>query len=386
VETESAAKSKQKKPRRWRRRLGIVFGALVVILLAGRLALPSVLRWYVNRTIDQNPLYDGQIGDIDVSLWRGAYSIRDIRLNKTTGNVPVPLFVSPRVDLAIEWHSLLAGEVVGRVVMDQPELNFVDGSQEGDDQTGAGGPWLKMINDLFPFRINSLIIRDGAIHFRAFKSDPPLDVYLGSLNASIENLTNIHDEITPLIATVKASGLAMDHAKFEFQMKLDPFSYKPTFELALRLIGLDVTKINELARAYGAFDFEDGWFDLVVEFKATEGQLEGYVKPLFRNLKVFSISKDIPEDNVLEVFWEALVGAVSQVFKNPPRDQIATVIPLKGDVSGPSPDILAVIGNILRNAFIRAYLPRLQGVAEDVDWLQFGPGSITEPAAIGSSP
>jgi hypothetical protein len=63
----------------------------------------------VNRTIDQSPLYDGEIGDIDVHLWRGAYAIRDIRLDKTTGSVPVPLFACRRVDLAIQWDALLAG-------------------------------------------------------------------------------------------------------------------------------------------------------------------------------------------------------------------------------------------------------------------------------------
>ena len=36
-----------------------------------------------------------------------------------------------------------------------------------------------------------------------------------------------------------------------------------------------------------------------------------------------------------------------------------------------------MIGNVLRNAFIRAYLPRLQGTAApDIDWLQFGPPEL----------
>ena len=38
-------------------------------------------------------------------------------------------------------------------------------------------------------------------------------MYIADLNASIENLTNIHDEITPLVATVEATGLAMDQRR-----------------------------------------------------------------------------------------------------------------------------------------------------------------------------
>src|SRR5688500_17016418 len=79
----TAAKSggeprKQKKHRRARRWFRIGWGgflATIVLLVIGRAMLPWAVRSYVNRTIDQNPLYDGKIGDIDISLWRGAYTI-----------------------------------------------------------------------------------------------------------------------------------------------------------------------------------------------------------------------------------------------------------------------------------------------------------------------
>lgn len=375
--------AKKKHRSRWRI-AGIALLVLATLLVAARLALPSVLRWYVNRTIDQSQLYRGEIGDISVHLWRGAYSINDIRLVKITGNVPVPLYSAKRVDLAMQWDALVRGKAVGRITMIQPELNFVAAADESNSQSGVGGPWLEIIRDLFPFKINSALVHDGTIHFRAFHTDPPVDVYLSQLEASIENLTNIHDEVTPLLATVKAKALAMDQAKFEYEMKMDPFSYRPTFELAVRLLGLDVRKINALSLAYGSFDFEKGWFDLVVELNAREGQLIGYVKPLFRNIQVFSLDKDLGKDNPLEFFWELLVGVTTELLKNQPRNQFATVVPLRGDLSAPQSDILAIIGNVLRNAFIRAYLPRLRGAAPELNGLEFGTGSIVEPSAIGN--
>jgi hypothetical protein len=83
---ESDAKPKRK--RRWLRRIGVALGVLLVLLVAVRLAMPAGIKWYVNRVIDRDPLYDGRIGDIDVHLWRGAYTINDIRLNKVTGKRP----------------------------------------------------------------------------------------------------------------------------------------------------------------------------------------------------------------------------------------------------------------------------------------------------------
>ena len=359
--TEKGAQRGRKRYRGWRI-FGIVVLALVVVLGIGRALMPWAVRDYVNRTLDKNPLYAGEIGEVEIHLWRGAYAIDDVRISKTTASVPVPFFAAKRVDFAIQWDALFHRKVVGRVLMEEPELNFVDAPSEGEDQSGAGAPWLQMIDELFPFRINRAVIKNGSIHFRAFQAKKPVDVYLSQVEASIDNLSNIRDETKPLVSTVQVTGLAMDQAKFEYKMTLDPFSYRPTFHMGMRLLGLDVTKINDLAVSYGKFDFERGWFDLVVEADAKEGQLTGYAKPLFRNLKIFSLTEDIKDENVLELFWQALVGGLTSLLKNQPRDQFGTLIPFNGDLSqATSADILATIGNILRNAFVRAYLPRLEG-------------------------
>jgi len=373
----------KKRHRGWRW-AGLILLILIALGITGRAVMPSVLRDYVNRTLDRNPLYEGKIGVVQVHLWRGAYSIDDVRISKTTGNVPVPFFAAKRVDFAVEWNALFHRKVVGRVIMEEPEINFVDSGEEGETQTGAGAPWLTMIRDLFPFRINSAIVRNGSVHFRAFESKQPVDIYLTDVQGIIDNLTNMRDETKPLISTVRVRGIAMDHAKFEFNMTLDPFSYRPTFHMAMRLLGLDVTRINDLAVTYGKFDFERGWFDFVLEAEAREGQLSGYAKPLFRNLKVFSLTKDIKDENVLELFWQALVGGVIRIFTNQNRDQFGTVIPFSGDLSrATNTDILATVANILRNAFVRAYLPRLESGQESVEGLSFGPAELSDPVSVG---
>jgi hypothetical protein len=207
------------------------------------------------------------------------------------------------------------------------------------------------------------------------------------VDATLKNLSNLEDELNPLNATVSVRGKVLDHAPIELEMKLDPASYRPTFQVALRLVGLDVTKTNPLTRAYGQFDFEKGWFDLVVEMRAREGGIEGYVKPLFRDRYVKPLfrdlvvlaKQDVKADNVIQLFWEALVGAAAEILQNQPREQFGTLIPFTGDLTNPRTDLLATLGNVLRNAFIRAYLPRLQGIAGDVDGLKFSPGSASDP-------
>src|ERR1041385_7810883 len=204
-ESPEAAPRKRRKGRGWRRLLYVVV-ALLLLGGIGRAMLPWGLRKYVNRTLERSPLYQGKIGVISVHLWRGAYSIHDIQISKTTGNVPVPLFASKRLDFAIQWNALFHRHIVGRLEIDEPELNFVDAPSEDETQTGAGGPWLQMIKDLFPFKINSAVVKDGSVHFRAFKGEPPVDVYLTRGQASLDTLGNIRDETKPLVSTVQATA------------------------------------------------------------------------------------------------------------------------------------------------------------------------------------
>src|ERR1051325_11655867 len=157
------------------RKFLIVLAIFAAILGVARLILPWAVRDYVNRTLDRNPLYAGKIGKVRLHLWRGAYSIQDTTISKTTGNVPVPFFAAKRVDFAIQWPALLHRRGVGRVLMEQAEMNFVDAPAEGEGQTGAGAIWLQIIRDLFPFKINSAVVMDGSIHFRAYTSEKPVD-------------------------------------------------------------------------------------------------------------------------------------------------------------------------------------------------------------------
>jgi hypothetical protein len=251
-------------------------------------------------------------------------------------------------------------------------MNFVDGADAAEDQTGEG-PWLQVIRDLFPLRINRAVVENGSVHFRTFVSDPPVDVYLNDVNGRIENLTNIRGEMAPLITTVHVRAKAMDQANVLMEMKLDPFSYQPTFKLALQLIGLDVTRTNDLVRTYSGVDFTHGWFDLVVELDAVEGLVTGYVKPLYRDLQVLDLDKDLRTNNPLTFIWEGLVEGATELLKNQPRDQFGTLIPLSGRLDAPRADILATVGNILRNAFIRAYLPRLERADESYAGVAFEP-------------
>jgi hypothetical protein len=356
--------SAKRKPHVWRWIRRCALAAVVLIAAAltiGRLMLPGWLSGYVNRTLDRSPDYDGRVGSVDIHLWRGAYSVHDLKIVKTTNAVPVPFFEGERVDFAIDWRSLWHGRARGKILLVKPKLNFVQGPSEEETQTGAEQPWLGIINDLYPFRIDKAEIKDGEIHFHALHKDPAVNVYLSEVQAELTNLTNAQDKSDPMVAEVHATGTAMHSGTFSFDMSLDPQAYRPTFDLAVRLLDMDLRKLNSLARAYGDFDFEGGTLDFVVELSAKNGLIDGYAKPLFRNAQVISL-RDVKNDNPLELFWEALVSVVGEVLENRQREQFGTRITITGELTNPRTSILEIVGNVLRNAFVQAYLPRIEGV------------------------
>src|SRR5476649_1244937 len=91
-----------------KRKYKILIG-VVVLLIIIRLFLPYVVLHYANKTLANMNGYYGHIDDIDLSLYRGAYIINDIYLNKvdTVSKEQTPFFKSRDIDLSIEWGALL---------------------------------------------------------------------------------------------------------------------------------------------------------------------------------------------------------------------------------------------------------------------------------------
>ncbi|MBL9169494.1 MAG: DUF748 domain-containing protein [Verrucomicrobiales bacterium] len=337
-----------------------------------RLYLPTVITGYLNDLLQRNPLYRGRIEDVELSLWRGAYAVRGIHISRTTGAVPVPFITARSLELALEWRSLLRGQLVGRLAIHHPEVNFVDSSEAEQRQQGGEGAWMGLVGDLFPFRINTAVVSDGSVNLRTYDGPVPLNVYLSDVQITVSNLSNISQETSPFVANVHASARAMDQARCECHIQLDPASYRPTFRLSARLLNLDVTLINGFAAHYGAIDFEKGWFDMVIEADAKEGMINGYAKALFRELEILNVSSDFAEGRILEGLWEGIVSVATFLLKNQDRNQFGTLIPFEGSLSGRTQtDLLALFLNILRNAFIEAYLPRFEGRTEEGGLLQF---------------
>lgn len=343
---------------------------LVALLVALHLALPWLVRDYLNGKLADMGEYRGEIADVDLAWWRGAYTINGLKIVKTSGKVPVPLLEAPLIDLSVSWHSLWYDQaVVAQVTFERPVINFVDGGSKQNSQSGRGTDWRQQLSKLLPITLNEVRIHAGNVRFRNFQSKPPVQLQATQLEASIHNLTNVRDQQGRRDASFAAKARLFGDAKVESSATFDPFSDFDDFQFRLRASDITLRQLNDFASAYGKFDFNAGSGDVVIEAQAENGRLNGYIKPLLRDVEVFDWQQDVENQNkgVLRSVWEALVGAGQTVLKNQPKNQFATRVELRGSVHQQDISAFEAFLQILRNGFVQAFNARYEQPKPDAE-------------------
>lgn len=365
--------------RQAKKRLLIVLGVLVLLLVALRIALEPIVERYVNHVLAKNESYTGSIDDVDIHLFRGAYQIQGTVIEKRDGTSVMPFLDIPEIDLSVEWKALLHGSIVAEIEMREPKVNFVGGSGESN-QAGGGTDWRETVKELVPLKINRFAIVDGQVHYVDPTAKPKVDVEVNDLDVEATNLTNSEDLSDTLVANVRASGKPLGLGQFQLEASLDPYADLPTFDMNATMKGVPLVKGNDFLKAYGLLDLEAGTLDAYTEIASKDGTFKGYVKPLLHGTKVVSLKKDLKESGPLQTAWEAIAGAAKGLLANDKTENVATVVPIEGSFKDPKVDAWVTVARALRNAFIQALFGGLEGTItmEDVAAVSSNAGAEPE--------
>jgi len=326
---------------------------VVVLLLAFRIALPYLVKNYVNKTLNELPGYSGHVADVDIALIRGAYQLEGLVLREDKGNEKYPFLTIAETDLSIEWKSLFKGHVVGEVVMQNPELNIVAAASSSEDP--SLGHWTDVVKDLMPITINRYEVHNGKFAFMDFSASPDVKLHLNNLDLVALNLANVEEAGEKLPSTVTATASSIGGGAFKGNMKVNALKRIPDFDGEYQITNINLTSLNSFIKAYAKFDVERGKLDLYSELKSTNGKLDGYIKPFFEDVKVLNLKKDVKEGGVLSAVKEAVIGIFAEAAENQPRDQVATKIPITGDISSPEINGWKTFINVIKHAFIDAF-------------------------------
>jgi hypothetical protein len=302
---------------------------------------------------------------VELHLWRGAYTIQAPALRKIDGQIKRPFIEAKDIDLSVEWRALLHGALVATFEFDELRVNIVAGPSKDKEQLGIDTSALQKLRDLFPLRIDKLVVNDGEIHYGDPWGKPPFDIYLDDIQAVARNLTNSEKISKTLVATLAIKGRAMHSGHFTVNASIDPYAKKPTFDLELVLRGLRLQELNEFLKDSLAVEAKDGTLALFAEVSVKEDKLKGYVKPLVERLDIVDIK---PHSNVLEELEGFGVQLASALFRNRPHERIGAKIEFGGSLEKPDISVWQIIGSLLSNAFVQALAPKLdEDVAKKAD-------------------
>jgi hypothetical protein len=365
------------------RRTALIIGIVAVLATAARLAAPTVVERYVNRGLADMGEYRGSVTDIELNLIRGGYVLHNLEIEKLDATPETPPFATiPSMDLTLLWRALFKGQAVGEVVMHSPQLNLVQSEANQEQQLGTGVNWPEEIRDLFPFQLNLVEARDGLVTFRAPGISTNDSLTMRGFQMQLRNLTNVQDLEEPAFAELDVRGQIMGNAPLTLTGRIDPNEQAPTFDIDLTIEGARLVDVNPWLREFLKVDAEMGVFSMYSELAAAEGRFEGYVRPILEDPQFAASDED---EGPFRKAWEGLVNLAAKILENKEEKQVATQIPLSGEIENPDAGVLTAIVNLARNAFVAAFSRSLEGsitlrdVASDVRCLAGEPPAEEQP-------
>lgn len=335
---------------------------IVVLLVAFRIYLPTLVKNNLNKILADIPGYYGQVEDVDIALIRGAYVINGMYLNKVNAKTQVPFLNFPKNDISIEWKSLFRGRIVSEIIMTSPEVIYVFEDQKTpvEGETADVDDWSKALTEIVPIDINHFEVHDGKIAFVQLQADPNIDLNIDKIELTADNLRNVKSAAGTLPSPIHATAVTFGNGNMKLDGHINLIKEIPDMDLEFALEGSNATALNDLTRYYAGIDFEKGTFALYSELAIADGYLQGYIKPMITDSKL--IGKD---DGVLGVLWEGFVGFFKFILKNQRTDTLATKVPIEGDLNNVKTGVWPTVINIFGNAWIKAFKGE---VDDDIDF------------------
>ena len=337
--------------------LGFI-GLLLIVLIVARIYLNGWLLDYVNGALSNIKGYQGSVESIDIALYRGAYRINGLKVEKKTGHIPTPFIAIKTADLSIQWGALFRGRIVSDIDLDTPVLNFAVNPSGTAQQTGAGADWSKVIKDLMPMDINTVTFANGKLTYQDFSTTPKVNIYIDHMRGNVNNLRNVEDASKPLPSTLLVRGDSIGKGALTIKGRMNVLRPIPDLDLDAKIENIDLPALSNYSNAYAAIDIRKGRLSVYSELIIKDKVVSGYIKPIATDIALIDLKKDA---NPLKFVWQSAVTVVMEIFTNRSKDQFATKIPLSGRLDNIDTDSWATLGGIVRNAFVGAFKKGFEG-------------------------
>lgn len=204
-------------------------------------------------------------------------------------------------------------------------------------------------------RVDQLDVKRSLIAYVDQTMSPGYRLFFADTNITVRNVSS---QASKEPANVKVTGRFMGTGPTLITSDFMPVNKTPEFNISIQIEPTQLPPMNDLFRSYGNFDISSGQFSFYSELHAHNGQLNGYIKPLFSDMKVYDKQQD-QNKSTLHNIYERAVGEAAKLLANR-RDEVASKASVSGRIDNPNVKTWQVVFNLLRNAFISAITPGLE--------------------------
>jgi hypothetical protein len=198
---------------------------------------------------------------------------------------------------------------------------------------------------------------NGNVGFVNRSTHPPYRMFLDQASLDLRNLSNrLAGASSQRPAVAELHGRFMATGSGSVKATFRPDSPQSDLGAEVAFENASLPALNDVLRAYQKIDVAAGSISVYSQLTIKNGQISGYVKPLFRDVQVYDPRQDHDKPLGTRV-KEKVAGALAKVLQNRSSGQVATRTDLSGPVNGPHASTSEIVFGLLRNAYLKAILP-----------------------------
>lgn len=225
--------------------------------------------------------------------------------------------------------------------------------QPGAPTAAAGGEVKELVRGLRrgrAFHLERLAVKESRVALIDATSPrrPALD--LREVALTVENLASGREAMRGVPVVITARALVEGSGEVVAFATADPFA-KPLVATGRAVLkGLELSDVRELLRTYGVVAPE-GTFSCYAALHLKGERLDGGIKPIFTDVDI----DPAPSASWGEAALAELADFAGDVLgEEGPRggDRVATIVPIKGELSVVGPQVVPAVLVAMRNAFV----------------------------------
>ena len=244
------------------------------------------------------------------------------------------------------------------VLVDQLRLDYVTSKATKAVEKAHGKQAIKLAKQVrnapqLLLQVDTLKLTNSQFGFVNEGATPRYRLFMSDMNLSLKNLSNQAKEGRSAFqarGTFMGSGTTV--VSGEFRSTATPAD----FAVRLKLDDAKLPDLNGVLMAHAGVDVAEGLFSVYTEITVKNGQIDGYIKPLIKNLKIYDRNKDKEKPFGKRVKMHVL-QFFANLFKNHSSKAVATVVRISGSTHDPKTSEWEVIRKLIGNGLSQAIRP-----------------------------